>query len=274
MRSTHAESLDGSDAGARLLDLVLGLGADFLHERSFRICDAGLLRNRFLTSLAKPAIPGARHRKLLDLWAQMAMPSDMLEAAERNLPGAAFIHFGFEENERGCLYKVYLETGSGAAEPGMPFLLHLAFKWAVGDPTYRAVTRYRWYPELPISAIAERLSDLLTGSEAPENLAVARGLLDLAASRVDARGIQYLEVREDGNARRSFDLNVYDADLRMDEVRPLLARACRRHRIAEHDFAALADAIAKQRFGHLAGGTHREGQDFFNVYYGMERSRG
>jgi hypothetical protein len=32
----------------------------------------------------------------------------------------------------------------------------------------------------------------------------------------------------------------------------------------------LYDQIKTRRFGHLAGGVHRNGKDFFNVYYGPQ----
>ena len=36
------------------------------------------------------------------------------------------------------------------------------------------------------------------------------------------------------------------------------------------EFAIFCDGIASKRFGHLAGGTDREGRDFVTVYYGVE----
>jgi hypothetical protein len=44
--------------------------------------------------------------------------------------------------------------------------------------------------------------------------------------------------------------------------------------IAAAPFADLYERIKTKRFGHLAGGVHRGGQDFFNLYYGVEWRQG
>ena len=41
--------------------------------------------------------------------------------------------------------------------------------------------------------------------------------------------------------------------------------------IAPGRFQALYDQVKGKRFGHLAGGIHRDGRPFFNVYYGGAR---
>ena len=77
-----------------------------------------------------------------------------------------------------------------------------------------------------------------------------------------------------GTYLKNFDLNVYDAGLEVRDFRPLLSRMCRRFAIPSERFDSLYDGIAGARFGHLAGGIHRGGRDFFNVYYGAEKYRG
>jgi hypothetical protein len=44
-----------------------------------------------------------------------------------------------------------------------------------------------------------------------------------------------------------------------------------RFAIKPGQFQALYDQIKSQTAGHLAGGAHRNGKDFFNVYYGVQR---
>jgi hypothetical protein len=39
-------------------------------------------------------------------------------------------------------------------------------------------------------------------------------------------------------------------------------------------FQAFFDQIRNQSAGHLAGGIHRDGRNFFNVYHGVERRNG
>jgi hypothetical protein len=47
------------------------------------------------------------------------------------------------------------------------------------------------------------------------------------------------------------------------------------HRMREHfnvppgRLQALYDQVKGKALGHLAGGVHRDGEDFFNIYYGV-----
>ena len=94
-------------------------------------------------------------------------------------------------------------------------------------------------------------------------------MLELAASRVAAEKLQYLEVHEPGNGRRSFDLNLYNAKLVVKDVQPQLQAMRERYGVRPGQFQALYDQIKGKVLGHLAGGVHRDGRDFFNVYYGV-----
>jgi hypothetical protein len=94
------------------------------------------------------------------------------------------------------------------------------------------------------------------------------------SGRANTEDLQYLEVQEDGNERKSFDLNFYDAGLLVKDLQPQLARMRDRFGIRPGQFQALYDQIKSQPAGHLAGGLHRNGKDFFNVYYGVQKRRG
>ena len=87
--------------------------------------------------------------------------------------------------------------------------------------------------------------------------------------RTEAERLQYLEVEELENGRRSFDLNVYNAGLTVKDAQPLLQRMRAHFNLRPGQFQALYDQIRGLSLGHLAGGVHRDGRDFFNVYYGV-----
>ena len=72
---------------------------------------------------------------------------------------------------------------------------------------------------------------------------------------------------EEGNPRRSFDINLYEAALRLRDLDSPLAAARRRYRISDETFGPLFQQVADARFGHLAGGIDRRGRDFLTVYY-------
>ena len=97
--------------------------------------------------------------------------------------------------------------------------------------------------------------------------------MNFAAAR-PGHQLAYLEVTEPTNERRSFDLNMYDAQLQVQDLQPILARMSEYFAVPAPAFLDLYERIKTMRFGHLAGGIHRGGQDFFNLYYGMEQRQG
>src|SRR5262249_19651184 len=103
---------------------------------------------------------------------------------------------------------------------------------------------------------------------------IAREFALLATQRVGPGGVRYLEVTEEGNARRSFDLNLYPAGLTVGDVAPALSRIAAYFALPAGQWGSLFEPIRSRSLGHLAGGIHRAGDDFFNVYYGVEECNG
>lgn len=269
----NAPADPAAERAALTLRLVAGLGAPRNHERSFRVAPGALMANRFLLSLNAGDIPGSPPARVLEVCERLGMPAPLRDEAERNFGMASCVHFGFEEGGGSMLSKLYLERAVGDEErqraraQGEPVLLHLAFKWAADGPA--VVSRYFLYPGLPPEGVEERLGRLYADDAARPSLDIARAVLGLAAARAKPGALQYLEVTEDGNARRSFDLNVYDAGLQVKDVQAALFAMRDRFGVRPGQFQALYDQIRDSRFGHLAGGIHRNGADFFNVYYGV-----
>lgn len=260
-----------------LLDLVKKLETVYGLERSFKVLDKRLLGNRFLVTMTKDAIRNQTHQKLLDICSQINMPMDFQEVYRENLSFAEYVHFGYEENEKSSIYKAYLEfPPNWEAEflnkpaDADSFALYLGFKWDTSINTKRALTRYTCYPRIPLETILERLSKLYEGSHQRDSLEITKGILETALDRIGYGKILYLEVSEDDNPRRSFDINMYLAKLRLEELHPLLLRMCRRFSIPEERFRALFVPVRSKRFGHLSGGIDREGKEFLTIYYGVE----
>jgi len=278
---TKAFSVDPIRAADRLVQLVEGLHVPYGYERSLRLCQRALLPHRFLLTIHKDPIEQPDDLRIMELCRRMKMPEAFLETTAQTLAAARFVHFGFEEDEKACLYKVYLEHGAPNTRPAAaernrrtPVLLHVAFKWDVGDPVRRAVTRYIWYPSLRMRDIANKLEEIYGDSKYERSLEIAKDILELATGRTAPEDLRYMEVTEVQNARRSFDLNLYDAELQVQDVYPFLARMCQQYSIPPERFEALFDGIKTRTLGHLAGGLHRKGEDFFNLYYGVEGRNG
>jgi hypothetical protein len=86
--------------------------------------------------------------------------------------------------------------------------------------------------------------------------------------------IQYLEVTEEGSPRTSFDINVYKAGHRVQEMHALLLKAMQHYAVPPAHFDSLYERIKTERFGHLAGGVDRHGREFMTVYYGVKHTDG
>ncbi|TFH49770.1 MAG: hypothetical protein E4G89_04325 [Methanothrix sp.] len=264
-----------------LFQLVKNLNAEAGFERSFKIANGALLPNRFLLGVSKEAVGQRADDRLTEACSLMGMPEPLLGIFKHHLLRGNYVHFGLEKNEKTTVYKVYLEFWERIKEeisksehrPG-PALLHLGFKWDVANPARQALTRYTWCPWLSSQEILQRVSHILEAERGAAARQASEQLISLALARIPDRDILYLEVTEEGNPRRSFDINVYRANLQVAEVYPLLSMLCRRHSIPFDAFHSLYSGISAKRFGHLAAGVDREGNSFFTIYYGVQGTFG
>jgi hypothetical protein len=265
------------DRGRLLFDLVAALGAETALEHSFKVSKGRLSENRFLLCINRVGQEGVLDEKVKQVCRDLDMPPAFVRAFTNRLADANYIYFGFEEDENRSLYKVYLEFRDRAEEkireavpgPG-PLLLHLGFKWDTSDRNRKALTRYEWYHSLEFRDILQRLPAMLPRRSGHDTLAVAEAIIGLAADRMDSRDVQYVEVTEKGNSRKSFDINLYKSGVRLAELKPFLQNLADYYDIDRQEFAIFCDGIASKRFGHLAGGIDREGRDFVTIYYGVE----
>jgi hypothetical protein len=258
---------------SRLTRLVNALNVDYGHEQSVKLLEGALLVNRFLLTINKNALAAdSRTEQILDVCRKMGMPENFLKAFAENLPQSDIVHFGFEEDRARNVYKVYLEPLQELQkEPSETQLLYIGYKWNTLDNGKQALSQYTHYPELAPKKVVERLADIYDspGSSRIPFEAV-RAILDIAFARVSHERIRYLEVSEGSNPRKSFNLNIYAANIKMREARPVLEQLFRHFGIPAEQFQALMAHIGHKKFGNLSGGINREGKAFFTLYYGAE----
>jgi len=155
-----------------------------------------------------------------------------------------------------------------------PILLHLSFKWDPSTEQTTHLTRYTWYPSLPIQEIAARIIRIYEGEGRDRTKRLAINLLEIVASKMSRDDLRYLEVTEEDNERCSFDLNCYDAELTLKDLSAFLRDMCQHFEVSRLEFDALYEVIRGSTLGHVAGGLHREGDEFFTIYYGVEGRHG
>jgi hypothetical protein len=259
------------DRAADLARMVAALGVPHQYERSFKIGPGTLLPDRFLLTVNARDIPHDPVERTLAICDHMHMPPAEREAAAAHFAMAKCVHFGSEDD---CsVGKLYLERDVPADEArraragGQPALLGIAFKWNVAKAA--AVTaRYWWYPELSAAEIEERLERVYR-DRLPVLFEIARDLLALTKTRMATEQVKYLEVEEEATARRSFDLGFYAARLQVKDMQPLLWRMSEHFGVSTSRLQALYDQVKLYPLGNFAGGVHRNGEDFFTVYYAL-----
>ena len=240
-------------------------------ERSFRMVRNRLLTNRFLLGVSKENLDPQDLEAILN---ELEMPDAHVHAFREHLPDANLILFGFEENETRCVCKVYLEfwekiISEISADPDKvePALLHLGFKWDAADNTRATIARYTCYPLLDRQQVLGRLPGVFQDAEDSAAQEIAGDIVRYAYEKTSDDTFVYLEVSEEGNPRRSYDINLYKAGLRVGDLGPFLFRLRSHYLIPEEPFRSLCDQIHGRPLGHLAGGVDREGKSFATIYY-------
>ena len=267
------------EKAGKLYKGVNSLNVQVGFERSFKILEKTLLTDRFLMGFKKRSIKQKSLDSIVNICRQIDMPENFLDTFQEYLPEANIVLFGFEKNERTCVYKAYLEFGEKYGNMirenpyrTEPFIMHQGFKWDASDNTKRAVARYTCFPGFSVEDMLERLSNVFYSKKYKSPFDIAENIVTLGLSRADEYEFLYFEAEEENNPRRSFDINMYRANLRLTELYPLLLKMCRHYSIPPDNFHSLYDPVKTQIFGHLSGGVDREGRDFLTVYFGEKGS--
>jgi hypothetical protein len=272
------ESLKAVEQVGLLFELLKDLGAVVAVERSFKMFEKTLLDNRFLLAFKPESIRCQKPSKSIPAMAlRMGMGKGFLEVFERELPEATSVGFGIEENEETCVVKAYLEFRNRYKEALRrgadvhSYVSHLGFKWDAADSRRAALARYTCFHRFTAGDILERLSKAFYehGDQAPP-FKTLKGIVDLASTKVGPDKFLYIEVSEENNPRSSFDINMYGADLRLEELFPFFMEMCRDYSIPADQFLKNYDPVRSHILGHLSGGTDRKGRYFSTIYFGEE----
>lgn len=278
--TSERSSREGLPPGAvRLLELLDSLEVPVAFERSFKIMPGVLLTGRLLTGIRLEALPpSSRRARIENLCRRIGMPQTRLESLLEGLAGADNLLLGFEEGEGSALYKAYLEytrrfveIAEGRRSIDESFLLHQGFKWDPGAPDRSIAATYTCYPGFQPEQIYRRLARQHF-ARSPRGFALAVDVLEAALARELTHPFLYMEVAEQDNSRRSFDVNMYGARMKLHELGRILQKMFERFGVGMDSLESLMKAHGDLAFGHLSGGTDRRGRSFFTVYYGDPRA--
>ena len=274
---TGPASLRGTPEGARLADLVAGLGQPFGYERSVKAVPARLQTERFLISLHRTGLGLTPAKTLDELAARLGLPERERAEAAGLIEDADILHLGYEGGASGGLYKLYVEWSSradaawsGVDEAGAePMLVHRAYKWRPGGNQPPVVTLYHWPRVRSPEEIAARLNRIAAawGAAGTPIRDTAHAILRLARDR-GLGAVHYLEAHEEPGLRLSDDLNLYACGLTVADAEPLLGQAFVDLGTPPQVAAAVLAERLGETLGHVAGGVGRDGAPFLTVYSG------
>jgi hypothetical protein len=261
-----------------ILDWLRSRGVVHTAEPSFKLSRAGLGDTRALYGFGKAQLGDAADDVLLEFCTRLGMPASLRAHYGAALAGTGYVGFGYEGDGGIGRYKAYLDLSSRlvpaapapwAGEPSR--LQFLGYKWCVGDDRSAVLTEYRLFTQLTRRAMRRRALQLL-GDLAPAQ-AVIEAAFAACVRDWPERPLEYMEAREPGNPRVSFDLKFYSTSMTLSAILPELRALCDALGLG-HVAQATLDANAGSRLGHLAGGLDRGGTPYLMVYHGVRRHVG
>jgi len=116
----------------------------------------------------------------------------------------------------------------------------------------------------------KRMSGILDPDQSGRSLEMAKQIVLAASKKISGNKMLYMEMMEDKSPRKSFDINLYRANLRLEELYPILLDMCGSFSIPSGEFHSVYNPVKSEILGHLAGGIDREGRDFLTIYHGVE----
>ena len=260
----------------QLLASITALNQPYGLEKSVKLFEKTLLDQRYLLSLHKNAFGDPSIKGLFKLIQAFAIPSKFLAEIEQQLPETNIVHLGYERTVDGEVIKLYLEfaevfegmTQSNGSEELVP--VHIAYKWDPQRPNKNNIAHYQYRPRQTLEQMKQTMSAMLPDELASTSLQLAENLLTHAAQRLPLEELMLLEVREKGNPRHSFDLKLYDTDLKLNDIATPLTELVEEFDINPHQLSELLLRHGGDELGHFSAGTSREGRPFFSLYFGIE----
>ena len=267
-------TINNATAQAAILPfrIIESLGIPCGYERSFKLSFQSILSNRYILGISTGDIT---RKQLIEACSQLNMPPSLLEQLIEGLPDANTIIFGFEDSEqKGSIYKVYLEYWdklkkkfSKGLIPQKPHLLGKGFKWQIDNPNNHLVTLYNCLPGVEITEIKQRIEAIYHAIPDSKGRNSVAEIIALAQARHPDKRYLFIEVNEPGNPRKSFDLNLYPAGLRVWQIEEQIRNVALALEVSTNKIDRLMPVIRNKFFGHIGGGISRTGNEYFTVYY-------
>jgi hypothetical protein len=249
------------------------------YERSFKLRPGALLAQRYL--LGVPAV-GLAPGPLLQAAQRLGMPAPLLAGFRGALEGASTVLYGFEGTPDGAVvFKAYaeyrgrlrtaLDTARARGQPAPAVELFRGFKWCHGLGNSGVQTVYTALPGLAparLHALADRpQGEAMQGAHGAAVRGAARGILGHALAACPGCTPLWLDIAELGRPVRAFDLNLYDAGLRVADAAPQVTALAQALGVDAGLVQRLLAVAGQALLGHLSAGLGRDGQPYLALYF-------
>jgi hypothetical protein len=247
-------------------------GVPFGREDSVKLEPTGIVTERVLVGFHAAAMP---QQTMLAVCRELEMPPVYEQVLQEACARASVVLFGIEPRQDSVTVKAYLEFWDDvrqqvrATRSRAPRLLHLGVKWEPGHPDRHGLTRYVCHPLLSPAEAIGRMTRLMTGCD-PRLVAAGTGLVGLAMRRAPQDTFLYLEAEDGAGPRRSYDINLYKARLRLSDALPWAVNAAQGLGLGGAEIEAVLRAHATRTLGHISAGQARDGHAFMTWYYEIE----
>ena len=245
-------------------------------ERSCKITEGKLYINRYIYYFSKDSLGQNASEKIIDISIRMGMPDTLLDSFQKILPDLSFIHFGFEERENTCGYKIYGEyvmERKAIQNIKEPFIGALGFKWDAFHPSKQVITKYECVPKQSLENIHERIADIFNKQVHQLLIEASMDIMKYALEKIALKNIIYLEASDGNGPRRSFDINVYDARLSIKDIIQPIRKIFHYFSIPDVIYEKVYNPKNTYSFGHISGGIDVDGKAFVSIYGGLEKQQ-
>lgn len=253
----------------RLMQHVARLDLPYGHEESFKMAGSKILLDRVLIGYNTDVLTAS---DFYEIAFDLGMPLSCKPILETHFAQANAVLFGIEGRGDNSVCKVYLEFWDRVrrqihqAAPQEPRLLHLGLKWDTGRPGHHEVARYLCHPMLSAREVLRGMANVYPVADLPSAREDALSIVRQGLKRNPSASMLFMEVHEEGNPRRSFDVNLYKTGLCVGDVESELKSAAAHLGVPVAELLPALHHLANLPLGHLAGGIDRHGSEFLSIY--------
>lgn len=191
----------------------------------------------------------------------------------KNLSEANLIGISIPDQEKTTGCNFYLEFWDKVCQTvrspnyrDEALLMYLGYKLKTNKNTI--VDNYYCQPLITPTEITNRIGQLYTSPEDQTLLNLIQKLILEASTMISNRdSFIYLEVENENSGRRSFDVNLYKADLDFNRTNDPISQILKEFELAPDSLERLDEQNTLGPLGHISGGINYKGEPFLSIYF-------